>query len=71
MSLFGNYNNARAVTDPDYAWETAATQSVIHQLNLLNRQLTELRQFLAGDLGEVLVALYNLLNDRLPPQGDS
>lgn len=68
MALFGGYNNMRAVTDPSYAWDTAATQAVINQLDSINRQLEELRLFLAEDFGGVLVALYRLIEERMPAE---
>lgn len=70
MTMFGGFNDARTVFDPSYPYETAATQAVIHQLDKLNRQVAELRRFLAEDLGEVLVGLYRLLAERLPVEDE-
>lgn len=59
MSLFSSYNNARAVTDPHYAWDTASDQAIIGELSKIRIELERLNHFLATDLGEVLVAIHN------------
>lgn len=65
MSLFGNYNYARAAADSQYAWDTAATQGVIQELEAVNVNLKRIHALLAGDFEQILLALYQLLDTRL------